>query len=155
MLDKLLIEAEENSIEIREHPFKNMRLKGLYFDNVIALNSSSISSRVEKTCVLAEEIGHHFTTSGNILDQSDIRARKQELRARAWAYSRLVPFSAIVRAYNARIKGRYEIAEYLGVTEDFLERSIQRYHDKYGICVSYGDRYIIYFDPLGVVEMFE
>lgn len=155
MLDKLLRESEDIGVEVREYDFKSSRLKGLYVDSVITLNPASIANRAEKTCVLAEEIGHHLTSFGNILDQSDIRSRKQELRARAWAYERLVPLSEIVRAYKARVKGRYEIAEFLDVTEDFLERSIQRYRDKYGLYTPYGDLYIIYFDPLGVVEILE
>jgi hypothetical protein len=155
LLNKLLRESEELGVEVREHVFKSSRLKGLYVDGVITLNPGSIKDRTEKTCVLAEEIGHHLTSHGHILDQSDIRARKQELRARAWAYERLVPLSEILRAYKARVKGRYEIAEFLEVTEDFLERSIQCYREKYGLCVPYGDSYIIYFDPLGVVELFE
>ena len=154
LFDKLLKESEKLGIEVREHKFKSSRLKGLYVDNVITLNPNGITNLAEKVCVLAEEIGHHQTSYGYILDQSDVRSRKQELRARAWAYERLVPFSEIVRAYKAHAKGKYEIAEFIGVTEDFLEQSIQRYRDKYGIFAQYGDRYLIYFDPLGVVEFF-
>jgi hypothetical protein len=154
MFDRLKVEAAECGIEIIERPFKSMRLKGLYIDNVITLNSASISDRIEKTCVLAEEIGHHHTSYGIILDQSDIRARKQELRARSWAYERLVPLTEIVRAYKARVKGRYEIAEYLEVTEEFLDRSIRRYQERYGLYAPCDDWYIIYFEPLGVVEIF-
>ena len=34
----------------------------------------------EKTCVLAEELGHYYTSSGDILDQQNVSNRKQERR---------------------------------------------------------------------------
>ncbi|MCP3778758.1 ImmA/IrrE family metallo-endopeptidase [Paenibacillus sp. MZ03-122A] len=146
-------EAASSGVEVLERPFKNLKLKGLYIDKVITINSATTQSLSEKCCTLAEEIGHYHTSVGNILDQADIRNRKQELRARQWAYQRLIPLSAIIQAHQARVKGRYEIAEFLGVTEEFLQASIDRYqqiYEIYTVC----DGYLIYFDPLGVVEIF-
>lgn len=128
-----------------------MRNKGLYSDGVIWINKG-IPTTAEKYSILAEELGHYHTSSGNILDQRDMRNRKQELRARQWAYERLVPLSSIVQAHKAKVRGRFEIAEYLGVTEEFLQASIDRYRDKYGILTSI-DNYIIFLDPLRVVEV--
>jgi hypothetical protein len=45
------------------------------------------------------------------------------------------------------------MAEQLNVTEEFLEASIAHYKEKYGLYYEI-DHYIIYFDPLGVLEMF-
>ncbi len=104
--------------------------------------------------MLAEELGHYHTSSGDILDQRDSMNRKQELRARRWAYERLIPLDRLVDAYKARVKGRFELAEYLGVTEPFLQSAIDRYRDKYGVFTMLDDRYIIYFEPLGVAEIF-
>ena len=42
----------------------------------------TIPSQRRKACVLAEELGHYFTTGGDIMDQSCAGARKQERRAR-------------------------------------------------------------------------
>lgn len=138
------------SIYDRTMPYK---MKGLYADGHIWINRS-ISTLTEKGCILAEEIGHHITSHGNILDLRDIKNRKQELRARQWAYEMIIPLSSLVQAHHARVKGRYELAEYLGVTEEFLQNSIDRYFDKYGKYTTV-DNYIIYFEPLGIVEMFE
>ncbi|MNW65366.1 hypothetical protein D3C74_437450 [compost metagenome] len=99
-------------------------------------------------------MGHHYKTVGDITDQTKLKNRQQELRARQWGYERLVPLSAIVQAYHARVKGRYEIAEYLDVTEEFLQASIDRYRSKYGLYTTW-ENYIIYFDHLGVAEIFE
>ena len=35
----------------------------------------------EKACVLAEELGHHYTTVGDIIDQKESENRKQELNS--------------------------------------------------------------------------
>jgi len=122
-------------------------------DKVIWINKSTPST-VGKAGILAEELGHYHTSSGNILDQSDIRNRKQELRARQWGYHKLIPLSAIVQAHKAMVKGRHEIAEFLGVTEEFLQAAIDRYTEKYGLWAKADDRHMVCFDPLGVLEIF-
>lgn len=152
MYEKLLMEAERLGIHTIEKPM-SIRIKALYSDNVIQINKN-ISSHVEKACILAEEIGHYHTSSGNILDQSHIVNRKQELRARSWAYEKLVPLPEIVQAQKAGVRNRHELSEYLGVSEAFLENALIRYKEKHGLFVAI-DNYIIYFEPLGVLELFE
>ncbi|MEX3713612.1 ImmA/IrrE family metallo-endopeptidase [Cytobacillus horneckiae] len=146
---KLKIDFQEKYI--------NGTIKGLYSDNVIWVNKRIRSTRL-KTCILAEELGHHHTTGGHILDQKSLVNVKQELRARYWAYEKLVPFSKIVQAFKIGIGNRYEFADYLGVTEDFLELALSRYKEKYGLFKEYEEneeKYIIYFDPLRVIEVYK
>ncbi|MFB6364514.1 ImmA/IrrE family metallo-endopeptidase [Paenibacillus elgii] len=150
--ESLLIEAAHHGVDTYEMPMTSGN-KGLYSDKVIWINKC-MPTKVEKACVLAEELGHFHTSSSNILDLTDIRNRKQELRARQWAYYKLIPLSRIVDAHKAHVKGRYEIADYLGVTEEFLQAAIDRFRDRYGLCTIIDGRYIIYFEPLGVAEMF-
>jgi len=152
LYDDLTQEAVQHGIDIYEEPLKPT-IKGLYADQIIWINRH-IPTRVEKACILAEELGHHHTSAGIIIDQTDVRNRKQEQRARAWAYEKLVPLSKIVQAHHARVSGQHELAEYLGVTEEFLQAAINRYREKYGT-FTIVDKHIIYFDPLGVVETFE
>lgn len=149
ILDQLLSETKLKIVE------KNMPLtiKGLYADNVIWINKE-INSQVEKACVLAEELGHHHTSSGDITDQKKTLNRKQELIARQWAHNKLIPLERIIEAYAAGVKGRYDIAEFLGVTEEFLQEAVKRYYDKYG-CYKTVGKYTIFFDPLGVMESFK
>ncbi len=45
----------------------------------------------------------------------------------------------------------YEVAEHIGVTEEFLRQAFETYSHIYGIFKEYG-RYVIYFDPPGVFE---
>ncbi|MBP3037947.1 ImmA/IrrE family metallo-endopeptidase [Bacillaceae bacterium Marseille-Q3522] len=150
--EKLLKEAASLGVQVYE---KNLRgqIKGLYSDNVIWLNKS-LSTNTDKYCTLAEELGHYHTSAGDILDQNSITNRKQEKRARNWAYKKLVPLNKIVQAHKQHVKNNYELAEFLGVTEQFLEEALERYRGKFGDTVSYGG-YVICFNPLGVVDWFE
>lgn len=119
-------------------------LKGLYVNGRIAINAKM--SDTEKACVLAEELGHHYTTYGNILDQSNTSNRKQELRARAWAYNKQIGLLGLIRAYEHGCRNRFEIAEYLEVTEEVLEECLVFYRNKYGVCANV-DNYVVYFIP--------
>lgn len=152
MYEALLNEARHQGVDVHEKSMSS-RIKGLYADGVVWINCR-ISRASEKTCILAEELGHYYTSSGDITDLTDIRNRKQELRAREWAYRRLVPLEKIVEAYHSGITSRYELAEFLGVTEEFLQAAIDRYREKYGT-YTIVDGHVIYFDPLAVTEMFD
>ena len=150
--EKLLDDAnKEDVIVIESYNFTSDRLKGLYCDGSIALNKE-LKTEPEKKCVLAEELGHHYTTSGNIIDIKNTENRKQEHRARVWAYRKALSLSDLVSAYKRGCKNRYEIAEYLNVTESFLSDAIEHYKSEYGLCTKI-DNYIIYFEPLGVLEL--
>lgn len=152
--ETLLENAEsENVTVIENYDLSNTRFKGLYCDNVVALDKS-INTQTEKACVLAEELGHYYTTVGNILDQNITENRKQEYRARMIAYNKMVGLTGIVNAYNAGCHNRYEIADYLCVTEEFLVETLQHYRSKYGLYVQL-DNYMIYFEPLGVLKLYE
>lgn len=148
LYERLLNECTQCGIDVHE---MDLATKGLYCDNVIAI-SKRIATTAEKACVLAEELGHYYTSSGNILDQSKVENRKQEKKARRWAYENLVGIIKIIEAYKAGCRNRYELAEFLEVTEEFLEEAITYYKEKYGMYYQI-DNYIIYFEPLGVFEL--
>lgn len=150
--EKLLQETEKEGIEVIEMHFKG-GLKGLYCDNIIALSKSLVND-TERKCVLAEELGHHYKTVGNILDQSNIVNRKQERIARAWGYDRLIGITGLINAYKNGCRNGYEIAEYLNVSEEFLEDAIKYYHEKYGLYYEV-DNYIVYFNPLCIIEKYK
>jgi len=147
-----LLRIADPKLEIYERPM-SPRNKGFYSDNIIWINRN-LPTLVEKACALAEEIGHHETTVGDIIDQTKIPNRKQERRARVWAHERLVPLPSIVDAHKAGVRSRHELAEHLQVTESFLSEALQRYQEKYGLYVKVGN-YTISFEPLGVIELFE
>lgn len=151
--ERLLDDANNDNVTvIEDYSFKSDRIKGLYCDRIVALNKD-LETETEKTCVLAEELGHHYTAVGNILDQSSIASRKQEMRGRLVAYNRLVGLRGIVDAYLHHCQNLFETAEYLGVTEEFLNDCIAYYKRKYGICAQI-DNYIIMFEPgIAVLEL--
>ena len=121
--ETLLSEYPEVDVEER-----HMINKGLYCDGYIWIKSDMTAT--EKACILAEELGHHETSMGNILDQRDYANAKQELAARGWAYHKLVPLSAIKDAYQKGHEVSYDMSEYLNVDEQFLKDSISYYTDK-------------------------
>ena len=96
--EELTEEAYSHGAETIDWKFTSDRIKGLYCDGVIAI-SDRLTGK-EQAAVLAEELGHHLTASGNILDQSVTANRKQELRGRIWAYNRLIGLTGIIRAYK-------------------------------------------------------
>lgn len=149
--EKLMIKYQKD-VKIKEKPLK-YGFKGLYKNNKIIIDSN-IETNKEKACILAEELGHHFTTHGDIIDQSDVRNVKQELKARAWAYERLVGIVALINAHKAGVKSRYELAEFLEIPEWFLLEAIEYYKSKYGTYYKI-DNYLIYFSPnFGIMEFF-
>lgn len=150
LYEKLLQEAHQEEIDIYEKSMSK-RIKGLYADNVIWLNKH-LPTTSDKICVLAEELGHYHTTTGDILDQSCVNNRKQEKQARNWAYKRLVPLHKIIEAFDVGVQSKYELAEYLNVTEAFLLDALKRYNEEYGVSKTIED-YTIYFEPLAVIKL--
>lgn len=147
---QLLIEAEPIRVYETDMP---RSIRGLYGDNVIWINRS-LTTSIEKVCVLAEELGHYHTSSGDILDQTSVPNRKQEVRARRWAYERLTPLTHFVKAHQIGIRNRHELAHLFNITEEFLQEAIDYYIDKYGLSAPVGN-YTVIFEPLGVLEMFD
>ena len=151
--ETLLDAAEQDGITVTEDfDFSKTRFKGLYCDGIIAINRD-IKTNTEKTGILAEELGHHHTTYGNILEPHTVSNIKQEGRARLWAYNKLIGLQGIIAAYKHGCTSLHETAEFLEVTEKFLNDSLTAYRQKYG-CYTIVDNYVIYFEPaLGVLEM--
>ena len=148
--EKLIIEADQEGLTAKEAPLQ--AYDGRIKDNKIAIRED-IPTQKQKACVLAEELGHHYTTVGDILDQDDVSNRKQELRARAWAYDKMIGLTGLIRAYKHGCRNRFEVAECLDVTEEFLEEGLEYYRNRYGICTKL-DNYVIYFIPhLMVADM--
>lgn len=151
-LESLEQEAYDDNVKVHNYYLGEDNLKGFYIDGNIAINTS-VNTTTEKACVLAEELGHYYTTVGNILDMNVPANRKQERQARLHGYNRLIGLIGLADAYEHGCQNRYEIAEYLEITEEYLEDCIECYRGKYGICTAV-DNYIIYFIPhLAVIEL--
>lgn len=141
--EELLKEADSMGLIVKEKPLQSG--DGRIFNNKIAIRKD-IPTQTEKACVLAEELGHHCTSSGNIMDQNIVFNRQQELRARMYGYNLNVGLIGIAKAFETGCRNLYEMAEFLGVTEEYLTNAIECYRKKYGIFVAV-DNYLIYFEP--------
>lgn len=152
MTDREILEqiAFDEGISVDYLDFKSDRLCGLYVDGSIALRSGMDSTKTAD--VLAEELGHYYTATGDILDQTNIANRKQERAGRLWAYNNRIGLTGIIAGYKARCQNRYELAKHLNVSEEFLQEAIDCYKSKYGTHITV-DNYVVIFEPsLSVVE---
>lgn len=147
--EQLLTAADQNGLAVKEHPLTDH--DGLLKGKRIAIRKD-IETQAEKSCVLAEELGHHYTTAGDILDQTDVMNQKQEYRARLYGYNLKIGLTGLIIAYEAGCRSLYEMADFLDATEEYLKEAIQCYRSKYGVCTSI-DNYVVYFEPFAVMRM--
>lgn len=136
--EELLDEAAASNIKIIENADFKSRSDGLIYGDVIALNKN-LQTNTERACILAEELGHYYTSTGDIIDQGCVSNRKQERKARLWAYCKMITFDKLIEAFEYGCRNTYEVAEYLGVTENFLKDSLQYISEKYGNIFTYED----------------
>lgn len=148
-LEKLEQEAFDAKVKVHKYDLGDDGLKGLYLNGNIAL-SDKLETTAEKACILSEEMGHHYTSFGNLLNPSSQQSCKQERQARLWAYDQQIGLKGLVNAYEKNCRSRHEIAEYLEVTEAFLEDAIHCYRDKYGTSAIIDNYYITFIPELSV-----
>ena len=117
-----LIAEYEEEVTIEE---RNMKNDGLYADGFVWINGRLTSAA--KTCILAEEIGHHFTSVGDILDQNDIDNQKQEHKARVWAYQKLLPLENVHLVAMRGYTEPWQMAEYFDLDEEFVRAALKYY----------------------------
>ena len=146
--EQLLTTADQDGLLVKEK--KLAKHDGLLNGRRIAIRKN-IATQAEKSCVLAEELGHHYTSSGDILDQTDVMNQKQEYRARLYGYNLKIGLTGLIRAYEAGCRNLYEMAEFLDATEEYLREAIRCYRSKYGVCAAV-DNYVIYFEPFAVMK---
>lgn len=127
--EDLLEECTSLGIKVKETNLKSSG--GRCHGNKIAINKK-IQTNAQKNCILSEELGHYHRTIGNILNENDINNRKQEIIARRWGYEKLCGLDKIADAILKGAKNKYEIAEYLNVTDEFFQKSIEYLSLKYG-----------------------
>lgn len=90
--EELLEEAEVAGLIVKEKPLLNndRRVKG----KRIAIRQN-IPTLTKKADVLAEEMGHYYTTVGRIVEQDNVDSVKQERAARLWGYNKRIGFIKI------------------------------------------------------------
>lgn len=126
---------------------------GLYVDNYVYLNPRQSPQQLAGT--VAEEIGHHLTTVGDIVDQDTNIKRKQERLARDIGASLVVSPTDIINCYENGCKTIDDCVTHLGVTNQVFEDAISYYARRFnGIKTENG--YTIFFrdnGTIGVLKM--
>lgn len=91
----------------------------------IGIDPFEIETAAEERVHLAHEIGHCETMAFyNAYSPLEIR-EKYELRANRWAAKKLVPVCELTEALRHGINEIWELAEYFGVTEEFMKKAIE------------------------------
>ncbi|MDK2816207.1 MAG: hypothetical protein PWR22_836 [Moorella sp. (in: firmicutes)] len=127
----LLKIAEREGIVIDYWDFKPP-LQAVYWTEpgippIIGLSWTLLNNRPLFRCILAEELGHHFTTVGDAIPKtyynySDrLMVSRAEYRALKWAALYLMPLNKLVQAFKEGIVERWELAEYFDVTEQMVD----------------------------------
>lgn len=131
-LNKLFKIAEEHGIVV-EYIRLHKTIYGVYYKEdglipAIGINKLIMNDIRTLTCVLAEELGHHFTTIGDTTAEcfcyvDRILLNKNELNALKWAAKTLISPDEMISVISSS-NNNYECAQALGVTEKFLIDSI-------------------------------
>jgi Zn-dependent peptidase ImmA (M78 family) len=123
--------AEEEGVIIEHWDF-SPPLEGVYYvwpnmPPIIGISNQLSDCSAHYRCVLAEELGHHFTTADCHIPRTFFSYRdrleisKIEYKALRWAALFLMPRQKIDRAINSGCVELWEFARYLNVTEKMFE----------------------------------
>ncbi len=104
-------------------------MQGIYihapgaYKPVIALSNTLHTQERKLRCVLAHELGHHFTTSGHYIiaanSTSSIYATKNENLATKWAVNLLIPTDIFLECIKNNMNA-YELCNYFYVLPEFI-----------------------------------
>ena len=93
--------------------------------------AENLSERDEKT-KLAHELGHcEYGGFYNYHSRFSVRS-KVEKKANRWAYIHVLPITEISRAISKGNRSIWELAEYFGVTEEFMADAVRFYTEQLG-----------------------
>ncbi|CZR97697.1 MULTISPECIES: ImmA/IrrE family metallo-endopeptidase [Clostridioides] len=133
-LDALLDLAKNEEIEIYYTDKITDDIKGLYINKqglkIISLLNSLKQNKTKLIEILAEELGHHFTSVGDYVSSENsyknkILIDKTEEKALRWAGEFLLAEEEIIHVINSYATNVYEIAEELQVSVKFLLKRLE------------------------------
>ena len=122
---------EKENIIYEESDLSKLQAKGIYVNlneirPFIAIDISIVNNPSTYLSILSEELGHHFTTSGNLISPSKsymdkLIKNKSENLARKWAANFLITDEEFVQALTSSIHNIYDMCDYFNVTSEILE----------------------------------
>ncbi|MBQ9228742.1 MAG: ImmA/IrrE family metallo-endopeptidase [Eubacterium sp.] len=120
--------AESNNISIINYPFKNIKACSIEHDRqlYIGINEKLLETTAERTTATIHELGHCMTGALYSADTPLYLQARCERRANVWAIKHFVPKETL-QCYLRECYRMDEIAELLGVTEEFLWQAYYYY----------------------------
>lgn len=107
-LNEIFKILERENIILEETNIQYNDTKGIYFNipgirPTIGITKSIVNDRCMYISILSEELGHHFTTSGDLTAKSTtyyerLEINKKELKAKLWAANFLISDEDFVQA---------------------------------------------------------
>lgn len=127
IIEKEKIILEE--IQINFSDSKGIYLKIPDIPPTICVDKSILSYSYIYISILAEELGHHFTTNGDLTVKSknyseQLYKNKKERLAKIWGTNFLISDDEFVQALNNCISTIDEMAEYFHVTREVIHYKI-------------------------------
>jgi len=167
-MEKLWDIVEKEAITVHYDDFSNTPegIHGLYLYHkrigpLIVLGEHLHHSRRLHKCVLAEEIGHHYTAPRTSLLTAHASANlkamesQDERKAMEWATSFLIPDRELAKAVGLGYRSCFELAEYFDVSEWFVYRKLNLLRmcfRRAGLKVKCQDVFDIKMQPCNVIE---
>ncbi len=138
MPNELFALAGHEGIVVEWWPFMPP-VEGIYWARppappVIGLRDRLAENRARLRCVLAEELGHHYTSAGRCIlahcsgGYGRLKVGCAEERARRWAAMRLIPGDNLAEALAQGITGIRDLAEHFAVTREMAAYRLRLSH---------------------------
>ena len=117
--------AERENIEVVDYSF-DRTINGIYIDNLKCIGLEKSLNDTERKCTIAEELGHYYCNATYPLScRNEALIDKAEYRAKKWAVKALISPADLDKVKLLGLKYKWEIAEFLGVTEWVAEKALE------------------------------
>lgn len=113
---------------------------------IICLEQSLSAPQIKIELALC--LGYYFLRGQKQLAKEEKRSRAEE-----WAYSKLAPVEIFTQAFAAGASDIEGIANYAGVTPEFIKGAAQYYTGRLGPYITLGS-FCVIFEPLSIVQKF-
>ena len=132
-LDRLYDLANENNIPIDRSCPDNIMSVSFKLPNelkIIGIREKYKQKQETDLELMAHEMGHCMTDSFyDPYSPLDLRG-KHEYKANWWAIKKVIPFKDLCKAIKGGYREYWELAEYFGVSENFIHKTIELYRQK-------------------------
>ena len=129
------LENSRPDINVRCVIYPSHHWGGCCIGNDVYINSSL--SQPEQYQTLQEEVAHYDYTVGDIVKEATHSDRQQEKLARSVAMERTVPLDGLIYCYQHNLWQPDEMADYFGITVEYLYRALDNYRVKRGLKFEY------------------